>query len=71
MKKLFITLISALLIFNFAACKPVKSREPQVPVPEQTKDDSEFSKETYFDEDSAINDNASVVFGNISAFELA
>ena len=71
MKKLFITLISALLIFNFAACKPVKSREPQVPVPEQTKDDSEFSKETYFDEDSAINDNDSVVFGNISAFELA
>ena len=69
MKKLFLTLIITICFLNFIGCKPVKS--PQVPVPSVTTDDTTFTKETSFNTETAVKDNDSKVFGNISAFELA
>ena len=71
MKKIFIVLLISLLIFNFSGCVPIKSKEPQVPVPVKTQnDDSVFTEEFLFNLDNAVKDTGAASFKNITGFEL-
>ncbi len=71
MKKLLFVLSVFSLVISLCSCKPVKTKEPQVPVPSSKESDTEFSDTLLFDQDEAVTDTGTKPFGTITAFELA